>query len=520
MGKVLSIFEVSQKQAYIFGVNKLKENIRRSAEIAKITSTEYIENVAGPMFLGEENLVYSGGGHIILEFNDASIDKALEKSKSVTEKMTGKILRDLPEIEFFAASTVYEEDKTPGENVKNLIAALERKKSVRRSVFHQYSFGVEVINTDTGLPRAADSQKTDSDMALKEEVSEAPEGFAYTSSFDRLGGSKNDKNFIAIVHIDGNAMGKQVEKISEEFRAGEWEEYKNKMQEFSNGISRDYSAAYKVVEDTVAKNIREGNLSALDLTGDEGKTYLPVRRIINEGDDICFVSEGRIGLECAAVMLSALGERGYAACAGVALVHQKYPFYKAYELAEELCSNAKRLGVQLAGTGSEDGPKLSSIDWHVEYGEIQDSLEDTRKMYFTRDKKHLELRPYIVETPLAPEYLLEKEQRRRYKNFKKLTLCMIQQEDFYGRSVLKGLRPVLKQGETALTQYLTVHKITDLGRDAYYGIFEDIDYSGLQSNSGKQAERKYFVETSDGEERSVIFDAIEIMDVFLPMGGE
>lgn len=96
--------------------------------------------------------------------------------------------------------------------------------------------------------------------------------------------------------------------------------------------------------DRIAQNLKNRKLTALKL---QGNTF-PVRKIILAGDDVCFVTEGRIGLEAAKIFIEQLGSKtnkqdhqGYTACAGVAIVHKKYPFYKAYETAEMLCSNAK-----------------------------------------------------------------------------------------------------------------------------------------------------------------------------------
>ena len=42
MSRYLTIFEVSQKQAYIYSVNRLSENVKRSSEIAYVTSEKFI----------------------------------------------------------------------------------------------------------------------------------------------------------------------------------------------------------------------------------------------------------------------------------------------------------------------------------------------------------------------------------------------------------------------------------------------------------------------------------------------
>ena len=148
MERCLAMLEVSQKQSYIFGSNKLKDNIRNSAVIAWIMSPEYFEEVMKDpkRFNQKDNLVYSGGGHIVLEF------AGREQAVQFVRKITFTIHREYPGIEVFAAVKEYEEDKNPGENLKLLTAALEEKKSLRLAAFHQGSFGIEEIDPKTLKP--------------------------------------------------------------------------------------------------------------------------------------------------------------------------------------------------------------------------------------------------------------------------------------------------------------------------------------------------------------------------------
>lgn len=529
MGRYLTILEVSQKQAYIFASNKLADNIRRSGEIAKITEIDYMQKAVNESAFVQkkpklkDNLVYTGGGHTILEFKDENT------AREVVESITCRVINDLPDIELFAATIEYDEDKKPGDNIKDLTAALEKKKSFRAASFHQGTFGIEKIDSSTGKP--VRTGKTNSIWYPPEE--EEPEGFTRTAKFEELGGTKNESNLIAVVHIDGNAMGKRVEQIAGKFKKGQWNDYKKKMRSFSEEIEKDYKDAFRSTEELVAESLRpvingtETPLSALSLSvNKEGKVCLPIRRVISEGDDICFVTEGRIGLECAAAFLRYLtGKKNkedgmpYAACAGVAIVHQKYPFYRAYELAEELCKNAKQFGVTLctklfgSTNGVAAGARTSAIDWHIEYGELQDTLADTRKQYNAGDGSRLELRPYIVQ---STKKVLENETIRRYENFVSL-MKELQKTDNYSKTRLKELRFALKKGMAETANYLKYHKIEEIGRDAYYGIYEEIDFRKTEIGSGEQLERKYYVETSDNKTRSILFDAVEMMDTFLPL---
>ena len=101
--RYLTILEVSQKQSYIFSSNKLKDNIYNSAVIEWVMSPDYFENAVNDkeLFSKENNLVYSGGGHIVLEF------KSREKAVSFTKKITSQIYREYHGIEVFAKTDPY-----------------------------------------------------------------------------------------------------------------------------------------------------------------------------------------------------------------------------------------------------------------------------------------------------------------------------------------------------------------------------------------------------------------------------
>lgn len=503
----LTMLEVSQKQAYIFSSNKLKDNIANSSVIAWIMDPAYFQKIEGAKvkFSKKDHLVYTGGGHTVLEFPDET------DAKEFVKAVTMKIRKDYDGIEVFACIMEYQEDKTAGENLKELTKKLERKKSIREAAFHQGSFGVEKISPLTLSPVRADPPVPPiPDTAEETERMLAPEKYECVSHFEDLGGDKNKSNFIAVVHIDGNAMGKRLEELYQAHKDAGWEEYKKLMQDFSSEIDRDFKSAYKDMVGMVETNLSNGKLQELKL---RGKAF-PVRRIITEGDDICFVSEGRIGLECAVSFLKALEKRenkidhkGYAACAGVAIVHQKYPFYRAYELAEALCSSAKKFGVAL---DPEKGRDICAVDWHIEYGEMGSSLKEMRAKYTTADGTRLEMRPYIVS---ASEAVRKKEPLRWYGNFKQLIMKLVSEDIAYARNKIKGLRTALKQGEVSARNFLNFYGIEDILLEGYYDIFKEMDHSRI--GTGFQMERPVFVNTSDGQQRSFLFDAVEMMDTYI-----
>lgn len=505
--RYLVITEISQKQAYIFKSNKLKENIRNSAIIETVLSKEYFEQkLSSDIYNTSENYVYSGGGHVILEFS------TFEQAKRFVQSLTRTIHEKYDELEVFAKIEGYDETRTPGDNLKTLTGSLEKKKALRASAFHQGTFGIEKIDSNTLKPinGAKDEAKL---VKIKDKVLYVPEGYDEVSKFEKLGGSKHTSNFIAVVHIDGNAMGARVTEFYQEHENDTWELFKKNIRQYSESIDLDFKKAYEEMTRVVKTNLEYGTLDALDLDGND----FPVRKLILAGDDVCFVSEGRIGLSCAEAFLNALSTKtnsadhqGYSACAGVALVHQKFPFYKAYELSEMLCSNAKKYGASLSSDGT--GRELSCMDWHVEFGEIKDTLLEIRQDYMVDATTTLELRPYIV---LAPDSIIQKDPIRQYQNFKKLIGNILSDKIQYSKGKLKELRTVLKEGETSTEYYLKFHKINDISLEAYQDIYREMSWD--QIGTGQGLERKVFIRTMDGKTRSLLFDAIELLDTYIAL---
>ena len=511
-GQVLAILEVSQKQAYIFSSNKVRDNIVNSAVIAYIMSVPYLEKAVADaeIFNKEDNYVYAGGGHTVLQFD------TMEKARACMQAVTRHVHENYPDVELFVklldCNSEELRDLPPGKKLQALTKALEEKKTFRTSSFGLSSYGVERLDANTLRPERVLTEEQKANKAAPPEPEQAlektlmPEGYQPTYQFERLGGSKDDKNYLAIVHIDGNGMGKRVANFYQENMGLEWDAFRNAVGTFSQEIDDLYKNAYRRMNDAVAARLADGSFADLDLKKDN----FPVRRIITSGDDICFVSDGRIGLYCAAEFIRQLLEvsgHRFTASAGVAIVHQKYPFFKAYELAESLCGNAKTYSARLAEGTTYEGSDVCAIDWHVEQGEIRDSLEDVRSAYRTRDGGYLELRPYILE---APQELLEKDPHRRFEVFCKV-LQIVQAKGVESvRSKMKELRAELKKGEAAADFFIHFHKMDDIILRAYGDIYESLDMSKLFT--GQKQDRKFFVETFDAKKCSTLYDAVEIMD--------
>lgn len=525
MKKLLLIMEVSQKQAYIFKNKELKKNIDASYTIDEITSSGYFKKYFPEYYNEEKNLVYSGGGHTILVFdNDVEENDNTGKENQAVrfaKKLSKQIFCDYDGLEVFIKIMDYNENDDPSKNIQNLMKKLEEKKAIRRASFRQGTFGMEVSKGEA--ERVFDSEKKEKEAEqrkkdaenrrekrIREEKKKIQEEetthYELVTQLEKLGGNKDDNNFIAVVHIDGNLMGKKVQENDKELRKildrisdpeKKLDMYREKKQEFSEKIDKLFKGAYSDMQDAVKKQIENGNLKDLSLeevVNEEKQINFPVRRIITAGDDICFVSEGKIGIECAVEYMKALWKRSKgenSACAGVAIVHQSYPFYKAYEIAESLCSSAKKYNASLDKEGCANA---CAIDWHIEYGEMYGGLDEIRKHYVDADGKSILARPYFVCGKAEYE---GKAGNRTYADFKQTmeemeyalhNKCEDEEDRMIARRKLKELRTYLKERDEAVDAYFKKSRLDQYltKNDKNFDVIEVMDtYIGFQTEEDK-----------------------------------
>lgn len=496
MSRHLVIAEVSQKQAYIFGKRELRSNIDRSEKIAHATNSDeleedrtYFQECCPNGYSKEENLVYAGGGHTILQFPDRSSAECFCKA------LTKKTLKTYPDMELFVKIMKFDTNKSIRDNLNELTRQLEIKKARRQASFRPLNFGVELF---------------DAQESSYMKVGYAPAGWKSTNDLKDIAGGDN---FIAIVHLDGNAMGARVQKIYDRFNTNHfsedaWEECVKTLNQFSTEIDTHFQQAYTEMVDELADR-----LTTLDATSEKKrweKHILPVRKIIGAGDDVCFVTAGDLGIECAVSFIQHLStkkntadQKGYTACAGVVMVHTKYPFRVAYDLSEELCSSAKRYGAALCNEQNKDEGAISLVDWHIEFGQIRGSLSQIRNTYQTEDGGQLELRPFIVsgaDTPI----------QRTYKFFRTLSDELMKKTKDLSRSKVKQLRDSFKQGEweTKLAMKQTrMRKLTEKGLEA-----RNPDLIKRMVQEYFQPEQEAFYTDENGTRRCLYYDAIEVID--------
>ena len=112
----------TEAELHIFQ-KKLRENVERSAIIQYVTSSAFLRDAAEDLYSEPENLVYAGGGHTVLQFEDE------RQAVSFASRVTEQAMRRFDGLELFAKKMKYDSSTTPEENLKKVVWGTGKKES-------------------------------------------------------------------------------------------------------------------------------------------------------------------------------------------------------------------------------------------------------------------------------------------------------------------------------------------------------------------------------------------------------
>lgn len=571
--RTLVMYEISQKQKYIFKTNRLIENIGASTIIRQLTEEPHTFLKEYNVELPQEYSKIVGGGNATYIFD--STNEAMKFAKSLTKA----VLQHFPGVELFLVQRevdwqkeiIYDQlmDEKNEEWLEGTLSILrhelEKKKNQRRHAVQQISWGIQQICSASGLPADAEGWDQDEqkivprskELVVKEKHGQSTRdddfskkylsrinslknlpanvsklAFLEQKHFEMVFGEENQseerKSYVAIVHIDGNAMGKKVGSFkSQKFTCND--KYIEEYAKFTKDIDGAYT---KAMICTIEHIMNDYPLWAEKIYGTPDKedhdnlykkmaNIVPLRPIVASGDDICFITYGQLGIEAARVFIQYLQnqsiiinkkKQNLEACAGVAIVRHKFPFWLAYELAEKLCANAKkRLSIDACqwsklGYGNKKDPfDTSLIDWHiVTAGDLQTDIAQIRQtVYQNADDSYLTNRPYYLQRN-SDKYWHE----ANYMSSFLTSIDMIEnptnfQLDEQARSKWKALREIYHQGKQAIRLWQVQNQF-DIGPNQLFIPLKNFDAYGL---SKKKERKEDYV--------AYFYDALEIMDYFV-----
>ncbi len=417
------LMDVVSIQKYVFSSNELRDNLGASHIVNTLFDDLPIQALAETCHLDTEEVrkiivqwkknpdkilldddpsapfevgVFSGGKALIL-FREES------KAKEFVKKFTKELLLKAPGIHLAVAIM---EGFMPNQNFPGQIAELYARLMDNRNRYFPVTtlpahsitatnYENETISThynrDEGkyidyVTAAKQAVIKDAYSELNREYAELIKDYSFTTRVDQLGQIEGD-SYIAIVHIDGNGMGN-------------WFQQSSSLSDYRlRSINMEYitkQSFRKLISEIVDMIDKLSKVSDFNI-----KDNLPLRPIILGGDDLTFICHGKLSLflterfihiwtQTANRELNNLPDQGFSACAGVAIAKTKYPFYRAYQIAEELCVLAKECHRDKGG---------SWLDFFIISGTKSGSVESIREAEGKDHVYRMYFGPYILDRP-------------------------------------------------------------------------------------------------------------------------
>lgn len=377
MSKYLYGAAVQGIQNFIFQTNQLSDIVGASELVENICTTLFRKILHESDDEFNDNSIVHAAGNIKHIFTDA------EECKRIVREFPRKVVEYAPGITISQAVVVLDDKEDFGKKVDDLE---EKLRAQRNKPMASTTIGLMAMhrNRNTGLPdvECVGDEHFDAATLAKCYHLErgkitrkrttrklcriafgikdlAPEQIAYNIA------EITDKNdWIAIIHADGNGLGQIVQQFGHD---------REKFKKFSDDLDKNTKAAAVSAYEYIRK-IYKWN------------TIIPIRPIVLGGDDFTVICRADLALDYVTKFIEEFESKNKAynltACAGIAYIKSSFPFYYGYELAESLCSAAKKDTKKF----NKDCP-ASCIQFH----KVQDSfIEDyqdivKRELHPTKD---------------------------------------------------------------------------------------------------------------------------------------
>ncbi len=331
-------------QSFIFQTNKLTEIIGASQLVEDIC-TDFFKGFLKEDFK-DENLILGAAGNI----------KYLFDSHEACER----VVRGFPKhVMLYAPGLTISQAVVLDTGESNDFEKLEKLLKIQRNKAVSVTQGISLMALEnarrTGgivVERDRDNDYIDQAQKLKREAERNGKATlegkllgavskrrdAFPNEMDHI---KDAKNWVAVIHADGNNLGQLLMSMSEKIKS----EYSDALKKFSQLLDDSTIAAAK---------------RALEATfvGDELRAFRP---IVLGGDDLTVLIRADKAVRFTELFLTYFEEitrqkfstfypdlniiprEGLTACAGIAYIKSTYPFHYGVELAETLCKQAKKM---------------------------------------------------------------------------------------------------------------------------------------------------------------------------------
>lgn len=350
------------------------------------------------------------------------------------------------------------------------------------------------IDTITGFPiTAKDELKkkaicTESKLKI-EKFKKCKEKEDTEKVFDNIVTEKGDNSTLAIIHIDGNSLGKRI--MNEMSGVTEYQKAIYKMRNLSLEINNTFENAFR----EMTKKLDE--ISKTEFK-DVNKKY---RKIVVAGDDITYICNAKLAIPSVEKFIEVLNEtRGdvfdvFSACAGIAFFNSHFPFSDAYKVAEACCESAKEKAKSDECAGTKDENVGNFFDFQMCTNVNASDLDSYREKHYTVDGDSFVQRPYYIKVVRDNGLNGKKEnQNHSYELLVEKIKLLVK----LPRSLAKEIRSVIPQGDNEIDKevsflesrgYNEIAKDLKANKKIYYDACELMDFY-LEEEDSKHDENK------------------------------
>lgn len=522
MDVVLTIIDTVSIQDYVFGSNRLRENVGASflvelatrdwacKELVRLgrtnlekTDENWRINRAATIEQNElvAEMIYMGGGNTVILF------RTIDLARSFTQRLARRVLRHAPGLEIVIAHSNPFTWDPGGEGFLAHFEAfrdsrLAQKKRARTTAqLPMVGLGITEECPSTGAVathpvRDPDSRLVSREVAAKvngrlqkiakrrlRNLLDLDESIEFSDDLDHLGRKSGEQSYIAVVHIDGNEVGQRIKHFVS--RAKTNRQAIERMRDSSEVIEQSSTEAFKEMfaqlrpnQDMGLKEILPALRSSRfdkqaepkyipfyrDETGQkyDGKPCWPFRPLVLGGDDVTFVCNGQLGLSLTAI------------------------FVKAF--AEHTASGFAALGTGESDPGSIcSGAGIAIVKTHYPFRrayDLSESLTRSAKRFLREKRKigdssaldwhvtstglsgsleTIHAREYSVpegDLRMRPLWLANESDWRTWDNFNEIVAMFNYGEGFAGRrNKLMALRRALRVGKDAVKRFLSSYQL-------------------------------------------------------------
>lgn len=422
-------------------------------------------------YIGE--VIYNGGGNFIMLYRDE------ETCIEVNKRFTRRILEKYHGLRVLCAGVSVDGklDNYIGDREK-IYARHRVLEAADTSIYPVNTLPFVQVDLSTSLPLTTlrytgeeKPEKVSAESAAKYDAQKMEVGNGAARDYgekilDEIIRKKGVNSLLAVVFIDGNNMGSQVQaclngKVT-------YKECIDELREFSERIQKEY----------VDDRLDAIDAALVEKYGEEEKRKRH-RLVVHAGDEMSFICRAEDALMLVKAYFKDLPELG-SSCAGIAIFHSHAPYASAYRIAEQCCENGKDRMKAFGETNS------CYVDYHYCQGGIGINLKEIRK----QEVGDLISKPWLIRGETR-----SKSAEDMPINFTEVEQAARDLGEIESRTNIKGLAVAAK---SSLADF-------------------DMEMSRIYAHQKPEKQEKIkstFIEMSGEKRRRIVYDAAIVYDLW------